>query len=407
MERPWISDKWWVSPLNFVDEVRSQLRLPKKVVIHDITLRDGEQQAGVTFTKEDKIEIAKMLDEVGVHRIEAGMPAVSNEDKEAIKAIARMGLNAKVFCFARCMKRDVDLALECDVDGIEMEIPSSEHLIKYGYNWPLERAIELAVEATSYAAEHGLHVSFFTIDGTRADLDWWFKLVGKVAAEGHMDSLVLVDTFGVCMPEAIRYLVRRAKQQFGVPIEVHLHNDFGLAVANTLAAVAEGAEIVHTTVNGIGERMGNADLAETALALEVLYGVKLGLDYSKLYKLSKLVEKLSGVKMPPHKPVVGDGIFRVESGIIVGWWRNLEKQGKPLIMFPYHWSLVGHNGVEIVLGKKSGRDSILYALEKMGIDPTTVDVDKILEEVKMEAIKRKSPISSEAFKQMIERHKAK
>ncbi|MEM2518521.1 MAG: pyruvate carboxyltransferase, partial [Candidatus Bathyarchaeia archaeon] len=171
MVQPWLSDKWWVSPLNFVDEVRSQLKLPEKVFIHDITLRDGEQQAGLTFNKQDKIEIAKMLDEVGVHRIEAGMPAVSNEDKEAIKAITRMGLNAKIFCFARCMKRDVDLALDCGVDGIEMEIPSSEHLIKYAYDWPLEKAIELSVEATSYAAQHGLHVSFFTIDGTRADLN--------------------------------------------------------------------------------------------------------------------------------------------------------------------------------------------------------------------------------------------
>jgi methanogen homocitrate synthase len=201
--------------------------------------------------------------------------------------------------------------------------------------------------------------------------------------------------------------VRRAKQQFSVPIEVHLHNDFGLAVANTLAAVTEGAEIIHTTVNGIGERMGNADLAETALALEVLYGVKLGLDYSKLYKLSKLVEKFSGVKMPPHKPVVGDGIFRIESGIVVGWWRNLEKQGKPLITFPYHWSFIGQNGVEIVLGKKSGRDSILYMLEKMGVDPTTVDVNRVLEEVKTKSIRRKAPIPSEVFKQIVERYRLK
>ncbi|MEM1566119.1 MAG: pyruvate carboxyltransferase [Candidatus Bathyarchaeia archaeon] len=405
MVQPWLSDKWWVSPLNFVDEVRSQLKLPEKVFIHDITLRDGEQQAGLTFNKQDKIEIAKMLDEVGVHRIEAGMPAVSNEDKEAIKAITRMGLNAKIFCFARCMKRDVDLALDCGVDGIEMEIPSSEHLIKYAYDWPLEKAIELSVEATSYAAQHGLHVSFFTIDGTRADLNCWFKIVNRVATEGHMDSLVLVDTFGVCNPEAIRYLTRKVRQRFSTPVEVHFHNDFGLAVANTLAAVTEGAEIIHTTVNGIGERMGNADLAETALALEALYGLKLDLDYSKLYNLSKLVEKLSGIRMPPHKPVVGDGAYKVESGIIVGWWRNLEKQNKPLVMFPYHWSLVGQKNIEILLGKKSGRDSILYKLEKMRVDPATIDVDKVLEDVKTESIKRKSPIPDEIFKQIVEKHR--
>ena len=400
----WLSDKWWVSYLNYVDEVRKSLKLPEKVIIHDITLRDGEQQAGLVFNKEDKVKIARMLDEVGVQRIEAGMPAVSREDKEAVKAIAHEGLEAKVFCFARCMKRDVDLALECDVDGVEMEIPSSEHIIKYAYGWPLEKAIDLSVEATRYAADHGLHVAFFTIDSTRADLEWWFKIINTVATEGHMDSLVLVDTFGVCTPEAIRYFTRKARERIDKPIEAHFHNDFGLATANTLAAVCEGAEIVHTTVNGIGERMGNADLAEVALSLEVLYGVKLGLEYNKLYELSKLVEKLSGVKMPPHKPVVGDGAFKVESGIVASWWLRLKEINKPLVMYPYKWDLVGQKGVEVVLGKKSGRDSIINELKKFGIDPSTVDVNKILEMVKEESIKRKSPISDEVFKEILDKY---
>jgi isopropylmalate/homocitrate/citramalate synthase len=405
MGKNWLTDKWWVSYLNFLDEVRSNFKIPEKVIIHDITLRDGEQQAGLVFNKEDKIKIARMLDEVGVHRIEAGMPAVSTEDKETVKAVAHEGLNAKVFCFARCMKRDVDLALECDVDGVEMEIPSSEHIIKYAYGWSLEKAIDLSIEATKYAADHGLYVAFFTIDATRANLDWWFKIINNVATKGHMDSLVLVDTFGVCTPEAIRYFTRRAKEQINKPIEAHFHNDFGLATANTLAAVCEGAEIVHTTVNGIGERMGNADLAEVALALEALYGIELGLKYDKLYELSKLVEKLSGVQMPPHKPVVGDGAFRVESGIIAGWWARLEELNKPLIMFPYTWDLVGQKGVEMLLGKKSGRDSIIRKLKEMGQDPSKVDVDKILEEVKEESIKRKSPIPDEVFKEIINKRK--
>lgn len=401
LKEPWITDNWWVSYLNFIDESRAKLNLPNNVIIHDVTLRDGEQQAGIVFNKEDKIRIAKKLDEMGVHRIEAGMPAVSKEDKEAIKTIAHEGLNAKIFCFARCMKRDVDLALECDVDGVEMEIPSSEHLIKYGYNWSMEKALELSAEATSYAAKHGLYVAFFTIDATRANMEWWFKIINKVANEGHMDSLVLVDTFGVCTPEAIRYFTKKAREKFNKPIEVHFHNDFGLATANTLAGVSEGAQIAHTTVNGIGERMGNADLAEVALSLELLYGVRLGLKYEKLYETSKLVEQLSGVKTPPHKPIVGDGAFRVESGIVAGWWMNLEKANKPLVMFPYHWNLVGQKNVEIVLGKKSGRDSIIRKLKELGLDPSTFDIDKILEQVKEESIKRKSPISDEAFRQII------
>jgi len=401
MRKPWLTDKWWVSHLNFVDEVQAGLKLPKQVIIHDITLRDGEQQAGLVFDKEDKIKIARMLDELGVHRIEAGLPAVSREDKEAVKAIAHEGLNAKIFCFSRCMKADVDLALECDVEGVEMEIPSSEHIIKYAYQWPLEKAIDLSTEATRYAADHGLHVAFFTIDSTRADLDWWFKIINSVATKGHMDSLVLVDTFGVCTPEAIRYFTRKAREKINKPIEAHFHNDFGLATANTLAAVCEGAEIVHTTVNAIGERMGNADLAEVALALEALYGVKLDLKYEKLYELSKLIEKLSGIKMLPHKALVGDGAFRTESGIVATWWSRVKEANKPLVVYPYRWDLVGQKEVEIILGKKSGRDSIVYKLKSLGLDLSEEEINKVLEQVKEESVKRKSPIPDDVFKEII------
>jgi len=407
MRKAWKTEKWWVSPFNFVDDVRMNLKIPHKVIIHDVTLRDGEQQAGVVFSKEDKVKIARMLDEVGIRRIEAGMPAVSREDKEAVKAIAHEGLNAKVFCFARCTKQDVDLALECDVDGIEMEIPSSEHLIKYAYNWPLKKALELPIEATRYAADHGLYVAFFTIDATRANFNWWFKLIDRVATEGHMDSLVLVDTFGVCTPEAIRYFTRKAQEHFNYPLEAHLHNDFGLAVANSLAAVTEGVQVVHTTVNGIGERMGNADLAEVALALEALYGVKLGLKYDKLYDLSKLVEKLSGVKMPPNKPVVGDGAFKIESGIVVSWWLRLKEINMPLVMYPYTWNLVGQKGVEIILGKKSGRDSIMNELKSLGLILSEEEVDKILEQVKEESVKRKSPITPSVLKEILQKRLGK
>jgi isopropylmalate/homocitrate/citramalate synthase len=401
MKKEYLANKWWVSHLNFIKEVRAGLNLPKKVTIHDVTLRDGEQQAGLTFNKRDKIRVARLLDELGVPRIEAGMPAVSREDKEAVKAIAHEGLNAKIFCFSRCMKADVDLALECDVEGVAMEIPSSEHIIKYGYGWSLEKAIDLSIEATKYAGDHGLYVAFFTIDSTRADLDWWFRIVNDVATNGHMDSVVLVDTFGVCTPEAIRYFTRKARERLNKPIEAHFHNDFGLATANTLAAVCEGAEVVHTTVNAIGERMGNADLAEVTLALEALYGVKLGLKYDKLYELSKLVEKISGIKMPPHKPVVGDGAFRTESGIVVGWWLRAKEAKKPLVVYPYSWDLVGQKGVEIIIGKKSGRDSIVSKLKALGLVVPEEKIDRVLELIKEESVKRKSPISDDVFKEIV------
>lgn len=404
MSKPWKTDKWWVSHLNFLDEVKGGLNLPKRVYFHDITLRDGEQQAGVVFRRDEKIEIAKMLDEVGVDRIEAGMPAVSQEDMEAVRAIAREGLRAKVFAFARCMKADVDLALKCEVDGVVMELPSSEHLIRYGYNWPLEKALKLPIEATKYARENGLYVTFFTIDSTRADIEWWFRIINKVASEGHMDSLTVVDTFGVCLPEAIRYFVKAVKNRVrDKPVEAHMHNDFGLGVANSLAAVSAGAEVVHTTVNGIGERTGNPDLSHVALALKLLYGVDVNLKFEKLYELSKLVEKYSGVKLPPQYPVTGDQIFSVESGIIAGWWLEASKHNLPLVLFPYSWELVGHKGVNILLGKKSGRPNVKYYLEKLGYKVDEETIDKVLLEVKKRAIELKRVITFEEFKEIAEK----
>jgi isopropylmalate/homocitrate/citramalate synthase len=232
--------------------LKKKYKLPKKITFHDITLRDGEQKAGIILRKEDKIKIARMLDEVGVSRIEAGMPAISKDDSEAVKAIANEDLQAKVFSFARCMKRDVDLALDCDVDGVVMEIPSSDHLIKYAYGWTVEKAINLSIEATNYAQEYGLHVAFFTIDSTRAKFDTFWGIIKSVAIKGHMDSYILVDTFGVCIPEATSYLVEEVMKRIDKPIEMHCHNDFGLGVANSIAGVMSGAMVVHTTLNGIG-----------------------------------------------------------------------------------------------------------------------------------------------------------
>lgn len=398
------TEKWFASPYNYLDEVKEKLKLPEKVVFHDMTLRDGEQQAGIVFRKDDKIKIARMLDEVGVRRIEAGMPAVSKEDAEAVKAIAHEGLNARVFSFARCMKKDIDLALACDVDGVIMEIPSSDHLLKYAYGWTVEKAINLSVEATKYAAEHGLHVAFFTIDSTRAEFDTFWNIIDSVATKGHMDSYVLVDTFGVCSPEAISYLVKEVKKRTDKPIEMHCHNDFGLAVANSLAGVIAGADVVHTTVNGVGERSGSAALEEVAAVLEVLYGVKTGINFQKMRELSKLVEDLSLVKMPPHKPIVGDNTFTTESGIIAGWWNRASKAKRPLEVFPFSPHFLGFDGVKIVLGKGSGKASVIYKLEALGLEiPSEEKISQILEKVKVFSEEKKRLLTDEEFKSIVKK----
>lgn len=399
--RPWETENWFVSPYNFLDEVKNELSIPKRVEFHDITLRDGEQQAGIVFRKDEKLKIARMLDETGIGRIEAGMPAVSKEDMEAVRAIARQGLSAKVFCFARCMKKDVDLALACDVDGVIMEIPSSDHLLKYAYGWSKKKAIDLSVEATSYAGRHGLHVAFFTIDSTRSKFETFWSIIEEVASQGHMDSYVLVDTFGVCTPEAITYLVRRLRKRIDKPIEIHFHNDFGLAVANSIAGIMAGAEIVHTTINGIGERSGSAAFEETAAALEILYGVKTGMDFRKLRSLSKLVEETSNIAVPPQKPIVGSNLFTTESGIIAGWW-DRAKDVKPLEVFPFNPEFLGFGNVDVALGKGSGKASIIYRLRGLGIEkPSDNKIEEILLKVKTKSEEAKRLLVDEEFRSIV------
>src|ERR1700693_3864203 len=295
-DTPWKTDKWFVSPWNFNPAVNSGFKFAKKIEFHDVTLRDGEQQTGVIFTKDDKIRIAEGLAEAGVHRIEAGMPVVSPSDAAAIKEIVKRNLGPKIFAFSRCMVDDVKRAVDCGVSGVVMEVPSSEHFSKYAYKWPLEKAIDLSIESTKYAHEQGLEVVFFPIDFSRADMKWVLDLIMRVANEGHTDALALVDTFGVLAPHAMQYLVREAKKRVNKRLEAHFHMDYGLGIANTIMAVAEGVEVIHSTVLGLGERAGNVPMEETAMALLTLYGVDTGLKVNKLYSLARLVEELSGHK---------------------------------------------------------------------------------------------------------------
>jgi isopropylmalate/homocitrate/citramalate synthase len=390
-----------VSHYNFSPEDRRGRKFPKRVKVHDITLRDGEQQAGIVIRKEEKVRVARALSEAGVDRIEAGMPAVSKEDAEAVRAIAHEGLESKIFSFARCAKSDVDLGLKADVDGLVMEVPSSDHIIKYAYGWPEEKAIDLSVEATRYAHEHGLYVAFFTIDSSRASFEACWRLINAVASKGHMDSLAVVDTFGVCSPPGFAQLVRMLKKRIKKPLEVHCHNDFGLAVANTIAGLAEGAEVVHTTVNAIGERCGNASLEQTVMALQLLYGVKSRIKLEKLRGLSKLVEQVSGQKVPLNAPIVGDNVFNTESGIIAGWWSRLEPVNMPLEIFPFVPELVGQERIGILLGKKSGRDSINYVAKKMGLTIPEAAVDEILQKVKTTAEANKRVLTQDEFLQAV------
>ncbi len=400
-QQPWKNDKWFVSPWNFNDAVRAEFHFPKAIKIHDITLRDGEQQTGVIFTKDDKIRIAEGLAEAGVHRIEAGMPVVSPSDAAAIKEIVKRNLGPQVFAFSRCMVDDVKRAVDCGVSGIVMEVPSSEHIIRYAYQWPLERAIQLSIESTAYAHEQGLEVVFFPIDFTRADMTWVLDLILRVANEGHMDALALVDTFGVVSPHAMQYLVRQVRARVDKRLEAHFHMDFGMGVANTIMAVAEGVEVIHSTVLGLGERAGNTPMEETAMALLTMYGVDIGLKYDKLYGLARLVQELSGHAVPSNRPVVGEALYQIESGIIASWFQNCGAQ-QPTELFPYHWDVVGQPAAKVVLGKGSGIDSIKAALKSTNVTFTDEEAMQVVAAVKEFSLANKRLLTETEFLAVVE-----
>jgi len=399
-KQPWKTENWFVSPWNYLEEVTKDFKPPGKVRIHDITLRDGEQQAGIIFTKDDKIRIAEKLSEVGVHRIEAGMPAVSPNDEAAIREIVKRNLKSEIFCFCRCMVDDVKLARDCGVDGIVIEIPASAHLIDQGYKWPLEKAIDLSIKATSFAKEQGLYTVFFTIDATRSDIVWLLDLVERVSTEGHMDAFTLVDTFGVLSPHAATYFTKKVKERVAKPLEIHFHSDFGMGVANTVNAVLAGAEVIHSTVLGIGERAGNTPMEETVLALLTMYGIDTGIDCSKMNELSKLVQKLSGTTVPASRPFIGDGAYTIESGIVTGWFKNAFAKN-PTTVFPVHPDFVGHEKPQIVLGKKSGLDNIEIWSKKLGIELKDDEPMRVLQAVKLKSHDLKRTLSEEEFKQIV------
>jgi len=396
-QQPWKTDQWFVSPWNFDHAVTAEFHFPKQIKIHDITLRDGEQQTGVIFTKDDKIRIAEGLAEAGVHRIEAGMPVVSPSDQSAIKEIVKRNLGPQIFAFSRCMVDDVKRAVDCGVSGVVMEVPSSQHIIQYAYQWPMERAIQLSIESTAYAHSQGLEVVFFPIDFTRADMQWVLDLILRVANEGHMDALALVDTFGVVSPHAMQYLVRQVKARIDKRLEAHFHMDFGMGVANTIMAVAEGVEVIHSTVLGLGERAGNTPMEETVMALLTLYGIDVGIKYDKLYSLARLVQELSGHAVASNRPVVGDALFQIESGIIASWFQNCGAQ-HPTELFPYRPEVVGQPPAKVVLGKGSGIDSIKSALRNIGLEFTEEEALQVVAAVKEFSLQRKRLVTQEEFR---------
>jgi methanogen homocitrate synthase len=389
------ANEWWVCPYNDAPDVAANRQLPAKVEIHDATLRDGEQTPGIVMDVKDKIAIAEKLAEVGVERIEAGMPAVSEMDFEAIKQISKLGLKSKIYSFARAMNADIDKALECGCHGVIIEVPIGYPKLKYQFKWTWEDVVRKSVDVVNYARKQGLHTVYFPYDTTRVREDDFTNVLTRMMQDAPPDAIGVVDTMGCALPEAIKHMVRWVKRLTNLPVEVHTHNDFGMAVATELAGVEAGATCVHSCANGLGERTGNAALEELMVALHVLYGYDKQYRLDKLPELGALVAKITGVPIAANKPILGSKNFTRESGIGV----DLVVK-EPLAMFGTHPALTGRSG-EVVLGKKSGKASITYNLEKLGYDVSDdAAINEMLKQVKDQGIAKRGLVSDDEFRKI-------
>ena len=388
------STKVWVSELNARPEIRSAF--PRTTVrFYDTTLRDGEQTVGVVLSPQQKLEIARKLDELGVSRIEAGFPRVSPDDAEAIQLMQQAKLKAELWGFSRAVKGDVEELVRLGLHASVIEAPVSDLKLK-AYGMTRDEVLRRVVDAVAFAKQNGITVAFFPVDGTRAALDFLRRMYVAVLEAGASE-VVVVDTIGACGPEAVEFLVREVCGWVGpkVPVHYHGHNDFGMATACAVAAVRAGASWIQGTINGMGERAGNADIAEIALALRCLYDVPVAIDLTKVREVSQVVCKASGYTLDAWKPLVGENLFVRESGAVASQFHI------PEAIEPYSSELVSARR-SIVLGKKSGLDSVDLKGNELGLAIAPDQRAPILAAVKKRAIAKRGLLTDQEFRQIVE-----
>ena len=361
---------------NYLIEAGLAARVPKDIRIWEETLRDGEQTPGVAYTPEEKLQIASLLDEIRVPIMDVGMPVVSKEEARAVRTIANAGLDATIMAAARTVRKDVEACIACDVDEIALFTAGSDLHIKQKLGMTREQVRDAAVRETEYVVAHGVEVSFVTEDTFRADLGFVVDLY-NACTEAGAHRAVICDTVGVMTPEGIKWFFARLKPRLQAKeLSFHGHNDFGLAVANSLAAIEAGVTVPHTCVNGLGERSGNASFEELVVALEALYGYDTGIDVSRIYELSQLVERLSGIPVGMHKPLVGHNAFAHESGIhahgVIKHTATYE---------PIQPEKIGRQRT-FVFGKHTGSLAVAEKLRGRGVEATPDQVAELVKLIK-------------------------
>jgi len=387
------NSKIWVSELNARPEIRAAF--PRtKIHFYDTTLRDGEQTVGVVLSPQQKLEIARKLDELGVTRIEAGFPRVSVDDAEAIQLMQKAHLKAELWGFSRAVKGDIDELVRLGLRASVIEAPTSDIKLK-AYGMTREDVLRRVVDAMSIAKQNGITTAFFAVDGSRTELDF-LKRIYLAALEAGATEIVVVETIGACGPEAVEFLVREVCTWVGpaTPVHYHGHNDFGMATACAVAAVRAGATWIQGTINGMGERAGNADICEIALALRCLYDVPVALDLTKVREVSEIVCEAAEYTLDAWKPLVGENLFTRESGAVATQFHI------PEAIEPYSADLVNARR-RIVLGKKSGPDSIDLKCKELGLTITPEQRAPILAEVKKRSIAKRGLLTDEEFRTLV------
>lgn len=410
-ESRWLTDKYWLSPYNFEEEVRNQFTLPKRVYIHDVTLREASQSPHVCLLGQEKLRIARALDELGVDSIEIG-PYFSSEEKEVTQELVKMHrsgeLKAKVTPLAHWTEKDIDLVLECGADRVIISHNVNPWSTKHAFGMDEAELIERLTRVVSYAKKNGLFTVVQTFDTYKAPMEFLERLEKSLVYEGGADHVAISDTYGSALPWTITFMVRKLRSWIpGVPIEHHGHNDFGLATAMMLAAVAGGAEVVHTSVNNLGERVGNAATEEVAMALELLLGVKTGIHLHRIYPVCELVSELSKMPIARNKPITGENEFLYGSGMVI--WRiwQLAKQGRPFATMPYMPEVIGRKDYEVIFGLGTGRAVVRDRLTKMGLSATEEQIGEIVNKIKAEAYIRKSSVPDFEFEEIVKRELGK
>lgn len=368
----------------------------QKVGLYDTTLRDGEQSVGVVFEPEEKLEIARLLDEMGVERIEAGFARVSKEDRRAIQMILKERLKAEVWGFSRALIEDVTAVAELGCRSAIIEAPVSDIKLR-ALGVSRDKVAERIAESVAFAVREGIAITFFGVDGSRAELAFLEK-VYKLAVDAGASEVAVVDTLGIATPEAVAFLVESARRWVGpsIPIHFHGHNDFGLATACAVAAARSGAAWIHCTLDGMGERAGNANIAQVALALGALYNVHTNLRLERVRAASERLRQIARYELEPWKPLVGQNLFVRETGAVAAQFHI------PEAIEPYSADLVSTTR-GIVMGKKSGLASVRLKCQELGLEIAEDQYPTLLAATKDLAARQRSLVSDHDFRKLAER----